>query len=98
MTEKISLGDKVQLKDEVKQELISNFNLSKGLSGVCPEHVNNEFTVDYFDGSNIGVLTNDGVPYSFNHSRFKLNTNEACGYCEVYKNNYNQNKQEYKTN
>lgn len=68
----INLGNKVQLKDEVKQELISKFNLSRGLSGVCPEHVNNEFIINYFDGSNMGVVTNSGVSYSFNYSRFKL--------------------------
>ncbi len=72
MTEKINLGNKVQLKDEVKQELISNFNTSRGMSGVCPEHVNNEFIVNYFDGSNISVSTKEGVQYSFNYSRFEL--------------------------
>jgi hypothetical protein len=72
----INLRDKVQLKDEVKQELISNFNTSRGMSGVCPEHANSKFIVNYFDGSNISVLTNEGFQYSFNYSRFKLKENK----------------------
>ncbi|MBT4377055.1 hypothetical protein HOD29_06800 [archaeon] len=66
----INIGEKVQLVEQVKKELVSHYESSKGMSGINPIHVDNEFTVKYFDGSNIGVENPEGISYSFNYGRF----------------------------
>jgi hypothetical protein len=72
MERKINIGDRVMLNKEVKQELVLKYRLSRGISGISPFDVNDEFTVKYFDGSNISVISDNNSEYSFNHTRFKL--------------------------
>jgi hypothetical protein len=66
----INIGDQVQLAEKVKEELVSIYKSSKGMSGINPAHIDDEFTVKYFDGSNTAVENTQGTPYSFNHNRF----------------------------
>ncbi len=74
--EKITIGEKVQLTSEAKNELVSKYKLTSGMSGINPADVNKEFVVKDFDGCNICVHTKNSEKtlYSFHYSRFKSKT------------------------
>jgi len=71
--EKITKGDTVQLTIEAKDELVTKYKSSGGMSGIDPEDVNRKFIVTGFDGSNICVRAKDleNVLYSFHYGRFE---------------------------
>lgn len=68
----MNIGNKVKISELDKLELISLYQLRMGLSGVSLEDINKEFKVQYFEGSNICVVSVDGVYYSLNKNRFEL--------------------------
>lgn len=70
-------GDKLKIVDNCKDDLLSLYRLSSGMSGISNEHIDNMFLFVDRSGSNIraSLEENSNIVISLHYSRF-YKTNE----------------------
>ncbi len=83
-------GERIKIKSSEKEELVSHYETSSGMSGMSRKDVNNIYIYKGMDGSNIMAENelDNSVKISLNHLRFEK--------CEDIKTKKYMNKKERK--